>query len=142
MPTDAAVPRVGGEVAGYRLESLLGRGGMGTVYVATQLRLGREVALKLLAHDLADDSDFRARFIRESELAASLEHPNVITIYDADEADGLLFIAMRYIRGGDLRRVLADRGPLSLAETISIADQVAGGLDAAHAVGLVHRDVK
>ena len=92
-----ADPRIGSEIAGYRIERLLGRGGMSVVYLAEQAALKRQVALKLLAPELAADEGFRERFLRESELAASLDHPNVIPIFDAGEADGVLFIAMRYV---------------------------------------------
>ena len=133
--------RVGTELAGYRLEAVLGRGGMGVVYLAEDSRLKRKVALKLLSRELADDEDFRARFFRESELAASLDHPNIVPIYEAGEADGRVFIAMRYVEGGDLKDRLR-AAPLEAAAAIDILDQVAGALDAAHRQGLVHRDVK
>jgi serine/threonine-protein kinase len=95
--------RVGSVLAGYRIERLLGRGGMSSVYLAEHLRLQRKVALKLMAPELADDERFRERFLRESQLAASLDHPNVVPVYDADEAEGVLYIAMRYVDGDDLR---------------------------------------
>src|SRR5881628_1271984 len=139
MSTDAPV---GTEVAGYRIERLLGRGGMSVVYLAEHLRLGRNVALKLLAPELAHDDRFRERFLRESKLAASIDHPNVIPIYDADEADGALYIAMRYVQGTDLRQLLAEEGKLDPRRALAIVGQVAAALDAAHARGLVHRDVK
>jgi serine/threonine protein kinase len=135
-------PNVGETFGGYTIESVLARGGMGTVFLATHERLARKVALKVIAPQLARDDDFRARFLRESQLAASLDHPNVIPIYDADEVDGVLFIAMRYVNGPSLQRLIRDRGSLSLDETRRIAEQVGGALDAAHAAGLVHRDVK
>src|SRR5206468_2584441 len=91
--------RIGTEIAGYRIESLLGRGGMSVVYIAEQMRLGRKVALKLLSSDLGWDTQFRERFIRESQMAATIDHPNIIPIYDAGESDGGLYIAMRYVRG-------------------------------------------
>ena len=93
----SADPRIGSEIAGYRIERLLGRGGMSVVYLAHDPRLDRRVALKLLAPELSQDTGFRERFLRESKLAASLDHPNVIPIHDADESDGVLFIAMRYV---------------------------------------------
>jgi serine/threonine protein kinase len=102
----AVDPRIGTEPAGYRIDALLGRGGMGVVYLAEQLRLKRRVALKLLAPQLAGDVQFRERFLRESELAASLDHPNVLPVFDAGEAEGALYIAMRYVEGTDLGRVL------------------------------------
>jgi predicted Ser/Thr protein kinase len=140
--TSGAAPGVGETFGGYTIESLLGRGGMGTVYLATHERLARKVALKVITPDLADDQDFRARFLRESQLAASLDHPNVIPIYDAGEVDGVLFLAMRYVDGPSLQTILRRRGSLSAAATLHIAEQIAGALDAAHGAGLVHRDVK
>src|SRR5438105_15478254 len=104
--TVSADPRIGSELLGYRIEALLGRGGMSVVYRAEDTRLRRKVALKLLAPQLAEDERFRERFLRESELAASIDHPHVIPIYEAGEAGGLLYIAMRYVEGSDLRRVL------------------------------------
>ncbi|HET9461374.1 MAG TPA: serine/threonine-protein kinase, partial [Gaiellaceae bacterium] len=134
--------RVGTELAGYRIESLLGFGGMSVVYLAEDLRLKRKVALKLLAAGLAEDASFRERFLRESELAASIDHPNIVPIYEAGTTDDdLLFIAMRYVEGYDLRERL-QRGHLDVADAIGVIAQVASALDAAHARGLVHRDVK
>ncbi len=101
--------RIGTEVAGYRIEALIGRGGMGAVYLAEHLRLGRKVALKLLAPELAGNEKFRDRFLRESKIAASIDHPNIVPIYDADEADGVLFLAMRYVEGTDLRGLISRR---------------------------------
>jgi predicted Ser/Thr protein kinase len=140
--TDRAAPGTGEAFGGYTIESLLGRGGMGAVYLATHERLARRVALKVISPELAHDEEFRARFLRESQLAASLDHPNVIPIYDADEIDGVLFLAMRYVNGPTLQTLLRVRGPLSTAETLHIAEQIGGALDAAHGAGLVHRDVK
>ena len=134
--------RIGTEVAGFRLESLLGRGGMSVVYVAEQLRLSRKVALKLLTTELGWDDQFRERFVRESQIAAAIDHPNIIPIYDAGEADGLLYIAMRFVAGPDLKEVLKRDGILGVGRTIFILEQVASALDAAHAHALVHRDVK
>ncbi len=133
--------RVGTELAGYRIESLLGWGGMSVVYLAEDLRLKRRVALKLLAAALAEDRSFRDRFLRESELAASIDHPNIVPIFEAGTTDDILFIAMRYVEGPDLRERL-QRGRLDPADAIGILAQVASALDAAHARGLVHRDVK
>ncbi len=135
-------PRIGSEIAGYRIERLLGRGGMSVVYLAHDPRLDRRVALKLLAPELSEDERFRERFLRESKLAASLDHPNVIPIFEAGEAEGVLFIAMRFVEGGDLKRLLAEEGPLEPARTVGILERVADALDAAHKRGLVHRDVK
>ena len=133
---------VGTQIAGYRLEELVGRGGMGVVYRAHDVALERSVALKLLSPHLAEDRDFRERFLVESRLAAALEHPNVVPIHDAGEADGQLYLAMRYVEGTDLKRLLQKDGLLEPARAIAICAQVAEALDAAHARGLVHRDVK
>jgi WD40 repeat protein/tRNA A-37 threonylcarbamoyl transferase component Bud32 len=134
-------PRVGTELAGYRIESLLGLGGMSVVYLAEDLRLKRRVALKLLSAALAEDESFHDRFLRESELAASIDHPNIVPIYEAGTAEELLFIAMRYVEGGDLKDRLQG-GRLDPADAFGILAQVSSALDAAHARGLVHRDVK
>jgi hypothetical protein len=139
MPTD---PRLGSTIAGYRLAEPIGRGGMGVVYRAEQLSLGRDVALKLLREDLAHDPAFRSRFLRESRLGGQVLHPNLVPIYDAGEADGLLYIAMQYVRGIDLRRLIARDGALAPARAVAILAAIAQALDAAHARGLVHRDVK
>ena len=133
---------VGSMLAGYRIEAVVGRGGMGVVYRATQLRLRRAVALKVIATPFAQDEDFRLRFERESLLAAAIEHPNVVPIYEADEAEGRLFIAMRWVEGSDLGLTLARCGSLAPARVGRIARQVGSALDAAHRAGLVHRDVK
>jgi hypothetical protein len=136
------LPEPGDQVAGYRIERQLGRGGMGVVYLAEQTRLQRRVALKLIAPDLAQDEDFRRRFERESQLAASIDHPNVIPVFEAGEADGALFISMRYVDGHDLRALIAGEGRLDGARAARLVSQMGGALDAAHARGLVHRDVK
>ncbi|HJP65640.1 MAG TPA: serine/threonine-protein kinase, partial [Actinomycetota bacterium] len=135
-------PRVGSDFAGYRIESVLGRGGMGVVYLAEDTRLDRKVAVKLLPPELAGDAAFRDRFIRESQLAARLEHPNIVPVYEAGEADGQLFIAMRYVRGSDLGSLLDRDGPLDPDRAVTIITDVAAALDEAHAEGLIHRDVK
>src|SRR5688572_1350717 len=101
---------------------------MGVVYLAEHLRLGRKVALKILAPHLAADEDFRQRFIRESQMAAAIDHPNIVPIYDADETDGMLYIAMRYVEGSDLRALLEAKGRLGTARTIALLEQVAGAL--------------
>src|SRR5215208_5063676 len=134
--------QVGFELAGYRVESIAGRGGMGVVYLATDLALERPVALKLIAADLAEDGDFRARFKRESRIAASIRHPNVITVFRAGEEDGRLYIAMEYVEGTDLKAMIADDGRIEAPAAARIVAQVASALDAAHAKSLVHRDVK
>jgi YVTN family beta-propeller protein len=136
-------PNVAGSVvAGYRIEDVAGRGSMGVVYRATQLVLQRPVALKLIATEVAHDGSFRERFKRESQLAASIDHPNVIPIYEAGEVDGSLFLAMRYVEGTDLGALVAAEGTLAPARAVGIVAQVAAGLSAAHGLGLVHRDVK
>jgi YVTN family beta-propeller protein len=132
----------GAILAGYRIEAQAGRGGMGVVYRATQLSLGRPVALKLIAGELAQDRGFRERFKRESQVAAVIDHPNVIPVFEAGEADGQLFITMRYVDGTDLRAIIVRDGCVEPARAGRIVRQVAAGLDAAHARGLVHRDVK
>ena len=115
---------------------------MSIVYRADDLRLNRKVALKLLAPELGEDEKFRERFLRESQLAASLEHPNVVPIYEAGELGGLLYIAMRYVAGTDLRALLRREGALEPERTLELVSQLASALDAAHDRGLVHRDVK
>ncbi|MEV6612519.1 serine/threonine-protein kinase [Streptomyces sp. NPDC051051] len=133
---------IGRQVAGYRIEREIGRGGMAVVYRARDLRLERTVALKLLAPELARNDTFRKRFTHESRVAAAIDHPHIVPVFEADETDGLLYIAMRYVAGGDLRHLLDERGPLQPAAAVRIAAQVASALDAAHEHGLVHRDVK
>jgi serine/threonine protein kinase len=133
---------LGSVFAGHRIEAVAGRGGMGVVYVATHLALNRRVALKLITPDLAADEGFRQRFKQESMTAASIDHPNVIPIYHAGEEDGKLYITMRYVEGTDLREMIATRGKIAPAETARIINEMASALDAAHAHGLVHRDVK
>src|SRR3954452_10274043 len=133
---------VGSQVGQYRIDSYIGRGGMGVVYRAEHTHLGRHVALKLLAPELAENESFRERFVRESRVAARVDHPNVIPIYEASESEGSYFIAMRYVAGTDLREILHTNGPLSLERALVVLTQVAGALDTAHAQGLVHRDVK
>ncbi|MGX2998564.1 serine/threonine-protein kinase [Streptomyces sp. JNUCC 64] len=144
---------VGSQVAGYRVEGEIGRGGMAVVYRARDLRLDRTVALKLLAPELARNDTFRRRFTHESRVAAAIDHPHIVPVFEAGEADGVLYIAMRYVEGLDLRHLLdsrADRsgagddagGRLPLDTAVRVAAQVASALDAAHDHGLVHRDVK
>jgi hypothetical protein len=127
---------------GYRIEAVAGRGGMGVVYRATDLSLERPVALKLIAPEFAQDPGFRERFLREPRLAASLDHPGLVPIYEAGEREGQLFLAMRWVEGSDLRRMLQDAGRLSPEVTVSVLTQVAAALDATHRRGVVHRDVK
>jgi Protein kinase domain len=136
------LPMVGDEFAGYRLRAVVGRGGMSVVYRAENPRLGSVVAVKVLAPELATDDVFRARFLEESRIAASLNHPNVIPIYDMGPWDDLLYIAMRYVAGTDLRALLKKQSPIPPGEAIFLTGQAARALDAAHRKGLVHRDVK
>jgi serine/threonine-protein kinase len=133
---------LGSTLAGLRVERLLGRGGMGAVYLAEDIHLRRKVAMKVLAPELAGDERFRRRFLLESQLAASLEHPHIVPIYAAGEEGGVLFLAMRYVEGYDLRELLDTREPVGKERTLSILAQVGDALDAAHGLGLVHRDVK
>ena len=134
---------LGETIAGYRLEAVAGRGGMGVVYRATQLRLGRTVAFKVIAPDFARHAEYRRRFQREARLAASIEHPNVIPVYEADELEsGELYLAMRWVEGTDLRELLAREGVLTARHAARLLAPVARALGAAHARGLVHRDVK
>lgn len=135
-------PSIGSTLAGYRIDSLIARGGMGVVYRATQVALERPVALKVISRELADKEGFRERFLRESRLAARLDHPGAVPVYDAREEDGELIVAMRLVEGGDLRKLIRREGPLGPARAIALLGQVAGALDAAHAAGIVHRDVK
>jgi len=134
--------QIGSQVAGYRLVEQIGRGGMAVVYRAHDARLDRHVALKIMAPGLAQDDAFRQRFIRESRAAAAVDHPNIIPVFEAGEASGVLFIAMRFVQGRDVRSLLDATGPLPPARATEIISQVASALDAAHAHGLVHRDVK
>ncbi len=132
----------GTEFAGYRIEGVLGKGGMGVVYRATKLALDRERALKVIAPALSNDIRFQERFKRESRMAAAIEHPNVIPVHDAGEENGMLFLAMRLVEGSDLHRVVQAERRLGHVRTAGIIAGVGAALDAAHAQGLVHRDVK
>jgi hypothetical protein len=129
-------------IPGFEIEAVLGRGGMGVVYLAEQGGLGRKVALKVIAPELSDDPGFRARFVREARLAASIDHPNVVPLFEAPADATPLYLAMRYVDGTDLGAVLARDGRLDPAAVGQVASQVGAALDAAHANGLVHRDVK
>src|SRR5262245_33746822 len=131
----------GGVIGGFRVGELLARGAMGAVYVAEDAT-GARVALKLLSPELAHDERFRRRFLRESQLAATLDHPNVVRTLAAGEDDGVLYLAMDYVDGVDLRELLRRDGRLEPERTVALVAQVAAALDAAHAGGLVHRDVK
>ncbi|MCL8010684.1 serine/threonine-protein kinase [Streptomyces sp. AS02] len=133
---------IGAQIAGYQVECELGRGGMAVVYRARDLRLERTVALKLLTPDMVRNDTFRRRFAHEQRVAAALDHPHVVPIFEAGETDGVLYIAMRYVPGLDLRALLDREGPLQVDTALRIAAQVASALDAAHEHDLVHRDVK
>src|SRR5690349_16871545 len=134
--------RVGSVLAGYRLEEQIGRGGMAVVFRASDERLGRQVAVKILAPALGADKAFRRRFVRESRAAALVDDPHIIPIFQAGESDGLLFIAMRLVSGGDVRTLVRQHGSLPAPRAAAIVSPIASALDAAHAAGLVHRDVK
>src|SRR5262245_22803219 len=136
------LPSAGDEFAGYRLRAVIGRGGTSVVYQAANPRLGSVVALKVLAPELAADDVFRARFLEESRIAAWLNHPNVIPIYDMGSSEDLLYIAMRHVSGTDLRQMIKKRGRIPPATALFLVGQAARALDAAHRRGLVHRDVK
>jgi serine/threonine protein kinase len=138
----AAEVEVGGVVGGFRVDGLVGRGGMGVVFRATQLSLDRAVALKVVAPDLAVDERFRERFAQEARLAASLEHPHLLPVYEAGEEDGVLFLAMKLVEGISLADALAAEGRLAPERAAILVQQLAGALEVAHAAGLVHRDVK
>src|SRR4051795_2438788 len=139
----AAAIKIGTIFAGYRIEGVLGRGGMGVVYLAEQPELGRRVAIKVIAPALASDPDYLQRFKRESRLAAAIEHPNAIPIYEAGVADEEMpYLVMRYVEGEDLSSLIRREGRLDTRRAAAIVDQIAGALDEAHARGLVHRDVK
>ncbi len=129
-------------VAGYRIESFVGRGGMGVVYRAIQLELERVVALKVIAPELLDDDDVRTRFLTEARAAASVDHPNVIPVHTAGEDAGVAYIAMRFVAGEDLRSLVRHGGALDGAEAAGMVAQAGAALDAIHRAGFVHRDVK
>jgi serine/threonine-protein kinase len=142
MPQPEPDPRLGSDVAGYRIESRIGRGGMGVVYLAEHQTLRRQAALKIIVPELAESPDFRERFLREARIAATMTHPNVVTVYDAGDIDGLLYIAMQYVPGRDLSQILRDERRLGPYRVLDIGRQVGAALDTAHAHGLIHRDVK
>src|SRR5262249_34880419 len=128
--------------AGFRIDRAVGTGAMGTVFLAEDVQSGARVALKILAPELARDGRFRERFLRESQIAAELDHPNVTPTFATGEHEGVLYLAMAYVDGPDLREVLRREGRLDPERGVAIVSQVAGALDAAHRAGLVHRDVK
>ena len=132
----------GSRIAGYRLEEPIGQGGMAVVFRAHDERLGRSVALKILAPRLAGDAEFQRRFMSESRAAARIDDPHIVPVFAAGEADGMLYIAMRYVAGGDAQSLLKREGPLPAARVAAIISPVASALDAAHRADLVHRDVK
>src|SRR5438105_4053476 len=133
--------RIGTELGGYRILEPLGHGGTSVVYRAEHVRLGRSAALKLLTPSFGE-ADFAERFLRESQLAASIDHPSIVPVYDAGEDDGLLYIAMACVEGSDLKTLIAEDGKLPVRRALRIVGQIGSALDAAHARGLVHRDVK
>ncbi len=142
LPWDGSDFGRGSRIGKYVLEQQIGHGGMAVVFRARDEQLGRLVALKIMAPSVASDSEFRQRFVRESRAAAAVDDPHIIPVFEAGESAGVLFIAMRYVAGGDVRSLLAREGPLSVDQTSAILVSVASALDAAHAAGLVHRDVK
>jgi len=142
MADTSADPFLGRVLAGYRIEARIGRGGMGVVYRAHHLSLERRAAVKIIAPELAEAGGFRERFNHEARIAAALRHPNIVTVYDAGEVDGLIYLAMQYIEGSDLAAVLREQGRLRPYRAIEVCRQIASALDAAHALGLIHRDVK
>jgi serine/threonine-protein kinase len=142
MPDQPSDPRLGTEIAGYKIERRIGRGGMGVVYLAEHLTLGRRAAFKLIVPELAETEGFRERFVREARIAAGLTHPNIVTVYDAGEVGEILYIAMQYIPGSDLSQILHRERRLGPYRVLDFARQIASALDTAHASGLIHRDVK
>jgi serine/threonine protein kinase len=140
-PAPADASTVADEIGGFRLEGVIGRGGMGVIYRAQQPGLDRTVAIKVIAPQHAADPRFRERFAREARLTAALDHPNIVPVYATGDDGGRLYLVMRYVEGVNLARRLRD-GPLTPAETAEIVKQVASALDAAHERGVVHRDVK
>src|SRR3954465_12482540 len=134
MNADVAI---GSTLAGFRIERLLGRGAMGAVYLAEDVHLRRKAAVKVIARELADDERFRRRFLLESQLAASLEHPHIVPIYAAGEEDEALFLAMKYVEGYALRELIDATEHVDEQRAVGLLAQVADALDAAHGLGLV-----
>src|SRR4051794_948927 len=132
----------GATIGGHRLLGQIGQGGMGVVYLAENETTGRRCALKLLPSELASKAGFRERFAREARYASAIRHPNIVEVYDAGEQDGTLWIAMQYVEGTDLHTLLDREARLDPARAMGILGQAASALDAAHAVGVLHRDVK
>ena len=141
VPAEQLSDLVGRRLGHYRVDGVIGRGGMSTMYRATDVRLGRTVALKIMATDLADDAEFRERFVDEARNTSAIDHPHIVPLYDFGDLDGLLFLAMRYVEGDDLAALIAD-GPLAPRRTVTLLGQVAEALDVLHARKLVHLDVK
>lgn len=139
MPSTVAAGTI---LAGFRVESLIGHGATGAVYLAEDTKRGGRVAIKVLAPELTDDERFRQRFLRESQLAASLDHPHIVPIVGAGEDNGVLYLAMAHVEGTDLRELLRHEGSLEPERALDLVGQVAEAIDVAHAAGLVHRDVK
>ena len=135
-------PDIGAVIGGLRIDAVAGRGGMGVVYRAHQLALDRTVAMKIVNRELAGDPEFRERFRREARIAASLDHPHVVPVYHAGEDDGNVYLTMRFVEGTDLASMIAGRGRVEPRDAVEVVAQIADALDAAHARGLVHRDVK
>src|SRR4051794_3249961 len=139
---ESADPRLGSEIAGDRIEGRIGGGGMGVVYRARHMNLQRRAAIKIIAPEFADTRGFRSRFIHGARIAAALQHPNIVTVYDAGQAGETLYSAMQFIRGSDLAATLREEGRLRPYRAIDVCRQVASALDAAHGMALIHRDVK
>jgi len=139
--TEPVLSGMSGTVADYRLDGYIGQGTSAVVYLARDERSGRPAAIKVMAPELARDEAFRAQFLHEARAAAALNHPHIIPVYQAGEANGTLYLAMHYVQGGDARSLLNRFGPLPFAWAWTIIGQVASALDAAHAHGLIHRDV-
>lgn len=130
-------------IGGFQVERPIARGGMGEVFEATQLSLGRKVALKVVASERNADRSFVERFRREARAAAAIEHPNILPVYETGETeDGRLYMAMRLVRGGDLASRLGEEGPMTPTEALHLLGQIADALDAAHDHGIIHRDIK